>query len=116
MEPERDLTARQRRYFQNLEDDLSSGASPPGRWRRLKRRMEIAAAPKLAKPRREKTSKEIVLDKLYDRGDEVLEAAYSYYPSETAMVVDQLAGYLKSHPETEKISGGELSGYSGSWV
>lgn len=70
----------------------------------LKRRIEIAQAPKP----QEKTPKEVVLEKLYDRGAEVLEAAYSYYPKETATVVEYLATYLKQHPETERISGGEL--------
>lgn len=77
----------------------------------LKRRAETAAAEaelaKAPKPA-EKTSREILAEYLFDRGDEVLEAAYSYYPSQTDIVVDQLAGYLKTHPTTEKIRGGEL--------
>ncbi len=48
------------------------------------------------------------MEKLYDRGDEVLEAAYSHYPTQTPVVVDHLATYLKQNPTTEKISGGEL--------
>lgn len=73
----------------------------------LKRRMERAAA---AKPQEkpQKTSKEVVLENLFDRGDEVLDAAYAYYPRETPMVVDYLAKYLREHPAGEKISGGEL--------
>jgi hypothetical protein len=65
---------------------------------------EMAKAPKQA----EKTNREVLSEFLYDRGDEVLEAAYSYYPSQTGILVDQLADYLKTHPETEKIRGGEL--------
>ena len=70
----------------------------------LKRRAEQAAAPKP----QEKTSREVVLENLYDRGDEVLDAAYSYYPKEAPVVVDYLAKYLKEHKEGGKISGGEL--------
>ncbi|MDA4135335.1 MAG: double-stranded DNA-binding protein [Thaumarchaeota archaeon] len=70
----------------------------------LRRRVEIATAPKP----QEKPNREVVLGTLYDRGDEVLEAAYSYYPKETPIVVDYLAKYIKEHKETEKISGGEL--------
>jgi DNA-binding TFAR19-related protein (PDSD5 family) len=73
----------------------------------LKRRIEIAQAPKPAKPV-EKSNREVVLAKLYDRGQEVLDTAYSYYPKETEKIVDYLAQYLKQHPETERISGGEL--------
>ena len=73
----------------------------------LKRRIELANAPKPAKTQ-EKSSREILMEKLYDRGDEVLDAAYSYYPKEVPAVVDQLAKFLKENPKTEKISGGEL--------
>lgn len=73
----------------------------------LKRRMERAAAPK-SQEKPQKSSREVVLENLYDRGDEVLDAAYSYYPREAPMVVDYLAKYLKEHPGGEKISGGEL--------
>ena len=73
----------------------------------LKRRIEIATAPKPAKPV-EKSSKEILMSKLYDRGDEVLQTAYSYFPKETPIVVDQLANFLRKNPNTEMISGGEL--------
>ena len=70
----------------------------------LKKRVELATAPKP----QEKTNREIVIATLYDRGDEVLETAYSYYPKETPIVVDYLAKYIKEHNDTEKISGGEL--------
>ena len=62
-----------------------------------------AAAPKTAK-----SAKEVVLDALYDRGDEVLQAAYQSYPRQTAVVVDQLARLLKQAGAKERISGGEL--------
>ncbi|MDG6925214.1 MAG: double-stranded DNA-binding protein [Nitrososphaerota archaeon] len=73
----------------------------------LKRRIELASAPKPEKPV-EKSSREVLLSRLYDRGDEVLDAAYAHYPKEAPIVVDQLAKFLKQNPKTEMISGGEL--------
>ena len=78
----------------------------------LRRRAERASAASLAastaaaKP--QKTSKEVVLEALYDRGDEVLETAYQAYPRQTEAVVDQLARLLKQAGARERISGGEL--------
>lgn len=90
-----------------MEDDSELNRINARKMAELKRRIELASAPKPVKPQ-EKSSKEVVLANLYDRGDEVLEAAYSYFPNETPKVVDQLAKFLKENPKTEKISGGEL--------
>jgi DNA-binding TFAR19-related protein (PDSD5 family) len=64
-----------------------------------------AAAPV---PKLQKSSKEVVLDALYDRGDEVLDAAYQAYPRQTEVIVEQLARLLKQPGARERISGGEL--------
>jgi hypothetical protein len=90
-----------------LEEDSELSRINARKMAELKKRIEIATAPKPVKPQ-EKSSREIVNSKLYDRGDEVLDAAYSYYPKETPVVVDHLANYLRQNPGTEKISGGEL--------
>jgi hypothetical protein len=90
-----------------LEEDSELSRINARKMAELKRRIEIATAPKPPKPV-EKSNKELVMEKLYDRGDEVLNTAYSYYPKETPIVVDHLATYLKQNPKTEKISGGEL--------
>ncbi len=66
----------------------------------------LAAA--AAVPKLQKSPKEIVLEALYDRGDEVLQAAYDAYPRQTEVVVEQLARLLKQTGGREKISGGEL--------
>jgi DNA-binding TFAR19-related protein (PDSD5 family) len=87
-----------------LEDDAELRRINARKMAQLKRRVELASAPKP----REKTSREVVNENLYDRGDEVLQAAYSYYPKEAPVVVDYLAKYIKEHKDTEKISGGEL--------
>ena len=78
----------------------------------LKRRAEMASvasalsASAASKPA--KSDKDVLLGALYDRGDEVLEAAYQAYPRQTEVVVAQLARLLKQNGMREKISGGEL--------
>lgn len=57
---------------------------------------------------REKTDRETVEGMLYDRGDEVLEAAYSAYPGETERLVKELAELIRTQRLKEKVSGGEL--------
>ncbi|HUH82753.1 MAG TPA: hypothetical protein VLX33_02610 [Nitrososphaerales archaeon] len=56
----------------------------------------------------EKTDRQVVEGMLYDRGDEVLDAAYSFYPEETGKLVKELAGMIKDGRLTEKVAGGEL--------
>lgn len=90
-----------------MEDDSELDRINARKMAELKKRIERANAPKPVKPQ-EKSSREVVMEKLYDRGDEVLEAAYSYYPKDVPAVVDQLAKYLKENPKTDRISGGEL--------
>jgi DNA-binding TFAR19-related protein (PDSD5 family) len=87
-----------------LEDDAELRRINARKMAQLKRRVELASAPRP----QEKTNREVVIENLYDRGDEVLQAAYSYYPKEAPVVVDYLAKYIKEHKDTEKISGGEL--------
>jgi len=70
----------------------------------LRKRMKAAAPP----PKHEKTDREVVEGMLYDRGDEVLEAAYSFYPKETEKLVKELATMIRGGRLTEKIAGGEL--------
>jgi DNA-binding TFAR19-related protein (PDSD5 family) len=93
-----------------LEDDQELRLITAKKMAAMKRRAENAAAVEAANAQKpvEKSSREILSEFLFDRGDEVLATAYNYYPSQTEIVVDQLADYLKSHPKTEKIRGGEL--------
>ncbi len=76
--------------------------------RRAERASATASASSIASSTKSESSKDIVLEALYDRGDEVLEAAYQAYPSQTAVIVDQLARLLKQSGRRERISGGEL--------
>ena len=87
-----------------MEDDAELRMINARKMAQLKRRVELASAPKP----QAKSNKDVVLENLYDRGDEVLEAAYSYYPKEAPVVVDYLAKYIKEHGDTGKIGGGEL--------
>lgn len=82
----------------------------------LKRKAAAAAAASTQKEQQqaskpeEKSDKDVVFESLYDRGDEVLQTAYRYYPRETDIIVHQLARLLKQARGKENISGGELLG------
>ncbi|MDG6957836.1 MAG: double-stranded DNA-binding protein, partial [Nitrososphaerota archaeon] len=56
----------------------------------------------------EETDREVVERMLYDRGTEVLEAAYSFYPAETDRLVRELAGMIRAGRLRDRIAGGEL--------
>jgi len=58
--------------------------------------------------KRERTDREVVEGMLYDRGSEVLDAAYSFYPNETDKLVKEIAAMIRDGRLTEKIAGGEL--------
>ena len=77
-----------------------------------KRAQRASAASSMAAnahaPKPVKSSREIVLEALYDRGDEVLQTAYQAYPRQAAVIVDQLARLLVRNGGKERISGGEL--------
>ncbi|MDG6903062.1 MAG: hypothetical protein JRM80_14040, partial [Nitrososphaerota archaeon] len=68
----------------------------------IRRRLKAAA------PKQEKTDRELVEGMLYDRGDEVLDAAYYLYPKETERLVTELAGMIRGGRLAERIAGGEL--------
>ncbi|MCP8307418.1 MAG: double-stranded DNA-binding protein [archaeon] len=63
---------------------------------------------KLTKKPKEETSRDLVLSRLVDRGEEVLTIAEKSYPKNTAIVVDKLAELIKSGDLKGYISGGEL--------
>ena len=69
----------------------------------MRRRMKAAAPPKA-----EKTDREVVEGILYDRGDEVLDAAYSFYPNETERLVKELAQMIRDGRLVDRVAGGEL--------
>lgn len=78
----------------------------------LRKRMQSnlakkAEAEKLAQEPRKLTDRELVLKSLVERGDEVLFSAEASYPSETALLIPQLAKLIREGKVTT-ITGGEL--------
>lgn len=87
-----------------MEEDLELKLIERRKLEAMRRRMRTANPP----PKVEKTDRDVVEEILYDRGDEVLDAAYSYYPRETERLVKELAGMIKDGRFADKVSGGEL--------
>lgn len=69
---------------------------------------EIRRRVRAAAPKPQKTDRDVVEGMLYDRGDEVLDAAFSFYPAETERLVRELATMIRAGRLTERIAGGEL--------
>jgi DNA-binding TFAR19-related protein (PDSD5 family) len=70
----------------------------------MRRRLK-AAAPK---PLAERTDRQVVEGVLVDRGQEVLDASYEFFPKETEGVVAEIAGMVRSGRLKGTITGGEL--------
>lgn len=86
-----------------MEDDADLKMLEQRKLEEIRRRMRATAASK-----QEKTDRQVVEGVLYDRGDEVLEAAYSFYPKETERLVRELATMIKDRRFTDRVAGGEL--------
>ncbi|MDQ3884329.1 MAG: double-stranded DNA-binding protein [Thermoproteota archaeon] len=82
--------------------------------RKLKELREKAAAIEKSKASQKqqqtptKSSREILSGYLYDRGDKVLELAYTQYPVQTEAIVARIAQLILAGEITSRISGGEL--------
>ncbi len=76
--------------------------------RKMMEMRKKAAELEKAKSTKEKSAKEIVLSYLYDRGDEVLKAAYTQFPVQTEAIVNKIAELISAGEIQQKISGGEL--------
>jgi len=74
----------------------------------MKRRIGATPPPTPKAPKEEKTSRQLVEGMLYDRGTEVLDAAFTYFPEQTPKIVDELAAMISDGRFVDKISGGEL--------
>jgi len=59
-------------------------------------------------PAKEKNDRELVEGILYDRGSEVLDAAYTFYPEETQRIVKELATMIRDGRLAGPVAGGEL--------
>ncbi len=87
-----------------MEEDADLKLLEQRKLEEMRRRMKAAVPP----AKQEKTDRQVVEGMLYDRGDEVLDAAYSFYPEETGRLVKELAGMIREGRLTEKVAGGEL--------
>ena len=87
-----------------MEDDAEIKLLEQRKLEALKRRLKATATP----ARKDKTDRELVGELLYDRGEEVLEAAYGFYPRQTEAMVKELAGMIREGRLAERVSGGEL--------
>lgn len=83
--------------------------------RKLKELWKHAALEKSKAARREhekkpitKTDKEIVLDYLYDRGEEVLSLAMTQFTTQTRIIIKRIADLIRLGEIQQRISGGEL--------
>ncbi|AIF84970.1 hypothetical protein NTE_02934 [Candidatus Nitrososphaera evergladensis SR1] len=83
--------------------------------RKMKEMREKAAAFEKAKnapiaeeKKKMKTPREIVFSYLYDRGDEVLNAAYAQFPAQTEAIVVKISELILAGELQSRISGGEL--------
>lgn len=75
--------------------------------RLIKAKKMAELAKRIQNKSKEKTSKEIVLEHLVDRGDEVLIKAEELYPKEMKIIEEKLAELIKSG-EISTITGGQL--------
>ena len=87
-----------------MEDDAEIKLLERRKLEALRRRLKATAAP----AKKDKTDRELVEEMLYDRGDEVLEAAYGFYPEQTEAMVKELAGMIRDGRLSERVTGGEL--------
>ena len=87
-----------------MEDDAELKLLEQRKLHAMRKRISEAAP----QPKHEKTDREVVEGILYDRGDEVLDAAYSFYPNETARLVREIAAMVKDGRLKGSIPGGEL--------
>jgi len=87
-----------------LEEDTELRLIERRKMEAMKRRLKTTTAP----PKAEKSDRELFESMLFDRGSEVLDAAYSFYPAQTERLVKELAGMVRDGRLKEKVSGGEL--------
>ena len=62
----------------------------------------------LAKRGEKKSAREIVLERLVDRGEAVLRAAEEQFPDQTKVIIEKLAEMIKKGYITSNITGAEL--------
>ncbi len=88
----------------DMEEDADLKLLEQRKLEEMRRRLKSAAPVS----KQQRTDRQVVEGMLYDRGDEVLDAAYSFYPGETERLVKEIAAMIRDGRLTEKIAGGEL--------
>jgi len=88
-----------------MEDDAEVRLLEQRKLEALKKRIKATTQ---SPAKKEKTDRELVEGILYDRGDEVLDAAYSFYPEQAEAMVRELGEMIRRGRLTERVSGGEL--------
>ncbi len=76
--------------------------------RLLKAKKLAELSRKLQEKTKVKTARDIVLEQLIDRGDEVLYKAERLYPKEMEILIEKLAEFIRSGDLDQKITGGQL--------
>lgn len=89
-----------------MEEDAELRLLEQKKMAEMRKRLKASSQP--SPQRQEKSPREIVEGVLVDRGDEVLDAAYAFFPEQTERIVKELAGMIKGGRLSETISGGEL--------
>lgn len=87
-----------------MEEDVEIKLIERRKLEAMRRRLKSAAP----SPDPTRSDREVVESMLYDRGAEVLDAAYSFYPEQTGRLVGEIAAMVKDGRLKEKVSGGEL--------
>jgi DNA-binding TFAR19-related protein (PDSD5 family) len=92
-----------------LEEDTELKIIEQRKMEQMKKRLMASSPQKIEKTEKpERTSRQVVEGVLFDRGDEVLDAAYSFFPEQTERIVEELARMIREGRLKEKVSGGEL--------
>ncbi|HEY7572850.1 MAG TPA: DNA-binding protein [Nitrososphaeraceae archaeon] len=94
------------------DDDTDLAIIKARKMKELREYMSLLEKEKLkrqeAESRSRRTDREVILDYLYDRGDEVLRLAESQFPIQTKAIVHRIVELIKFGELNQSISGGEL--------
>jgi DNA-binding TFAR19-related protein (PDSD5 family) len=94
------------------DDDADLAIIKARKMKELREYMSLMEKEKLkrqeAESRSRRSDREVILDYLYDRGDEVLRLAESQFPVQTKAIVRRIVELIKFGELNQSISGGEL--------
>ncbi len=94
------------------DDDTDLAIIKARKMKELREYMSLMEKEKLrrqeAESKSRRTDREVILDYLYDRGDEVLRLAESQFPIQTKAIVHRIVELIKFGELNQSISGGEL--------